>query len=841
MSIAIPCYESRGGVKLPELKDIAAALHLKIPARITKRQLCEQLNAIADSKQAAVIAKQLEKLGFEVNWQIEKVFYDDRKKARDGTQLVRVKWVGYPTTTYEPLSSVPHEPALPKEEAMFQSAQSTPEPLFQSARATPERVAPAAPIVAKKVATTRRVATKRVPKAPEAQKAQKAQKQQPKKVAALPATLRPTSPAPLPPLPQQHLLVPQEGVRVTLAAMGRDRRVVAISAGYFHSLALQADGQIRAWGKTEHTNVPPLEGTQRYVAISAGKFHSLALRSDETIVTWGLEAYIEEKGLRRAPDIPNGRRIVQISAASTYSVVLLDNGEVLGWGAHFNQQAVGLFKRNKCVALCAGSQRLIALQSDGKSVDIVGERSLVNPGVPIGRRCVAIGTSKFDNRSAVVLETGDIVDWRDDRGAASGVASRMLAKKHAVAVSVGPSGCLYLDAAGRIGCWMHDFAFNPIKCNHNGDDVPALPDKRRYIAISAGGGHYLALRDDGVVVGWGLNIVGQAIDIRDSLPLFEKYLSVIEEIFGRTAPQVQELHLLLESALTNLTTNSIEQLQNKLTAFSNRYLNQPKQLGQREQLKEESWQCDNATDLVDELAFPGQAEPIRDVPPKDFLRLHNVCWNMRQLVLLIKETLHGRNENIVDPDYLREKRAGARVQPPPIWEDEYEKQALLSHPSGQGQALVALLDQRARAAGIVRRETAHNMYQAGSIFWSRGEPFETEIRKALTPTQLKKWNELKKGLLQFELPRNLPATLLEKITTLKSKALSHLIDYWRTLQKEEQDAMLFLASVSAEEFTQCLQGLYCVMSMGRSLLQGYNVWAKFHDEKQLEIPGLPLF
>ena len=78
------------------------------------------------------------------------------------------------------------------------------------------------------------------------------------------------------------------------------QRVVAVSAGAHHSLGLTASGAVWSWGgggggKLGHGNtqtqrqpkkVEALAG-QRVVAVSAGGFHSLALTADGAVFTWG--------------------------------------------------------------------------------------------------------------------------------------------------------------------------------------------------------------------------------------------------------------------------------------------------------------------------------------------------------------------------------------------------------------------------------------------------------------------------------------------------------------------------------------------------------------------------
>src|SRR5579859_2078789 len=63
--------------------------------------------------------------------------------------------------------------------------------------------------------------------------------------------------------------------------------VVAVAAGWYHSLALRADGTVITWGIA--TNVPA--NVTNAIAIGAGANHSLALLSDGTVSVWGDNSY----------------------------------------------------------------------------------------------------------------------------------------------------------------------------------------------------------------------------------------------------------------------------------------------------------------------------------------------------------------------------------------------------------------------------------------------------------------------------------------------------------------------------------------------------------------------
>jgi hypothetical protein len=102
---------------------------------------------------------------------------------------------------------------------------------------------------------------------------------------------------------------------------------VAISAGLWHSLALQSDGLVRGWGRDDSGQVDIPSGLSNVVAIAAGAAFSMALRSDGTIVAWGANDYTQS-------DIPAAAsNVVAIAAGGWHGLALRADGTVVAWGA----------------------------------------------------------------------------------------------------------------------------------------------------------------------------------------------------------------------------------------------------------------------------------------------------------------------------------------------------------------------------------------------------------------------------------------------------------------------------------------------------------------------------
>ncbi len=92
--------------------------------------------------------------------------------------------------------------------------------------------------------------------------------------------------------------------------------VTAIAGGGDHSLALQSDGTVVAWGYNAfgQTNVP--SGMTNVTAIAGGGSHSLALQSDGTVVAWGYNAFGQA-------NVPSGMtNVTAIAGGGVHSLAL---------------------------------------------------------------------------------------------------------------------------------------------------------------------------------------------------------------------------------------------------------------------------------------------------------------------------------------------------------------------------------------------------------------------------------------------------------------------------------------------------------------------------------------
>jgi len=124
--------------------------------------------------------------------------------------------------------------------------------------------------------------------------------------------------------------------------------VVAVSAGYSHSLALTRDGTLWAWGSNKYGQLgdgpttasrTPKQVLTGVVAVAAGGFHNLALKSDSTLWSWGSNSNGQlgdgtmSPGIRSTPlpvNLPGG--VVAMAAGYSHCLAVKSDGTVWTWG-----------------------------------------------------------------------------------------------------------------------------------------------------------------------------------------------------------------------------------------------------------------------------------------------------------------------------------------------------------------------------------------------------------------------------------------------------------------------------------------------------------------------------
>ena len=125
----------------------------------------------------------------------------------------------------------------------------------------------------------------------------------------------------------------------------------AMAAGSHHTVALLADGTVKAWGNnwfgqlgngTTTYRSPPVtvSGITNAVAIAAGYWHTVAALSDGTVKAWGSNAYGQlgdgTTSNRSTPVPVSGiTNAIAVAVGNYHSVALLSDGTVKAWGGNY--------------------------------------------------------------------------------------------------------------------------------------------------------------------------------------------------------------------------------------------------------------------------------------------------------------------------------------------------------------------------------------------------------------------------------------------------------------------------------------------------------------------------
>jgi alpha-tubulin suppressor-like RCC1 family protein len=379
------------------------------------------------------------------------------------------------------------------------------------------------------------------------------------------------------------------------------------SAGSFHTLALQPDGKILAWGDNSAGQLGDGTFTSRAAAlvipglsgasVSAGGFHNLVLQGDGTVAVWGHAIYGQlGTGFETPPpssgppplptvSVPSPLvlaglpSLAKLAAGDYHSVAIMSDGTVFSWGANWYGQLgdgtrsnrfdpVPVARLNDVATLAAGGRHTLAVL-EGGSVWSWGKNDYGQLGN--GNRADQLTPAVVTNLSGIVAvagglrhslalkSNGSVWSWgADELQPGINVVPRAVpGLSNVTAIAAGRAHSLALCADGSVWAWGQN-DHGQLGSTAYSREPQRVAGVNGVATISAGAYHSVAAQSDGTMFAWGDNQSGQ---------LGEGQLLSTTNVFALT----QVVTLTNRSYITNITTREVVEQRYETVTVTNAY------------------------------------------------------------------------------------------------------------------------------------------------------------------------------------------------------------------------------------------------------------------------------
>lgn len=298
-------------------------------------------------------------------------------------------------------------------------------------------------------------------------------------------------------------------VEAAIAGGGEVDASQLIDGGGSHSLAVQADGRVRAWGHnaygqlgdgtTTAANAPvTVSELTTVTGVAAGTYHSLALQADGTVRAWGHNAYGQlGDASNTTSNVPvtvaalSG--VTRIAGGNYHSLAVRDDGTVWAWGWNGTGQLGD--------GTTTSSSAPVPVQGLNDVTAVTGG------GIP-----------GWSGHSLALKADGTVWAWGYNKNGqlGDGTSTHKLTPVEVqgltgvVAIAADGDNSYALKADGTVWAWgdnSYGQLGNPSAKRRS--TVPVQTSISEVASIAAGGTHAVAVKRDGTAWAWGNNNTGQ--------------------------------------------------------------------------------------------------------------------------------------------------------------------------------------------------------------------------------------------------------------------------------------------------------------------------------------------
>lgn len=325
-----------------------------------------------------------------------------------------------------------------------------------------------------------------------------------------------------------------------------------LSAGMDHTVAVQSDGTLWAWGfngsgqlgdgTTTEKQIPTQIGTDSdWKAVSASGNHTLAIKTDGSLWTWGdnLWGQLGNGAVGTQKNTPakigTATDWKAVYAGSTFSFGIKTDGTLWAWGDNFFGQLgissypftptkVGTDTNWKSIS--AGGNHTLAIRTDGSlwawglnSDDQLGDGTAIDKNTPtkIGTALNWASISAGYDFSMALKTDGTLWVWGnndmsqlgDGTYAAKNIPTQLGIASDWQSITTGSDNSLAIKTDGTLWAWgwiIGKFGFG----TDNTKNIPTQTGiASDWMTISSGESHSFAFKTDGTLWAWGDNTWGK--------------------------------------------------------------------------------------------------------------------------------------------------------------------------------------------------------------------------------------------------------------------------------------------------------------------------------------------
>jgi alpha-tubulin suppressor-like RCC1 family protein len=310
--------------------------------------------------------------------------------------------------------------------------------------------------------------------------------------------------------------------------------ITAISQGPYQLLGVKSDGTVVGYG----TNVPPV-GLSNVVSVSVGNFHSLALRKDGTVVAWGDNSWGES-------NVPAGlSNVVAVAAGWYFSAALVSDDPIFfsiqpsrqspyrGQRAYFSALAMGqgslsyqwrlngipLFGATNSNLIIdnaqpsnAGNYEVMVSNGTNSQISRAANLNIVDSSPIILQQASDQTVISRTNVTFSVLANGSWplrFQWQFNGQNIPGATNATFVIGSVMSTNAGSYTVLVSNAFGTAVTFPAILRVVSSFLVSWGSPPPTPPEATNVVAITTGGSHSVALREDGTLVAWGDNTYQQ--------------------------------------------------------------------------------------------------------------------------------------------------------------------------------------------------------------------------------------------------------------------------------------------------------------------------------------------